>query len=110
SGAYNFQFTGVIDDVRLYARALRTNEVQQIYALATNFGPVIYTQPKSSTNYVHDAVTFSAQADGTDPLSFEWRKDGTPIPNATNITLKLSDLALSDAATYTLSVTNPVPG
>src|SRR5207244_8027562 len=40
AGAYHFQFTGVIDDVRLYTRALRTNEVQQIYALApTNFAP-----------------------------------------------------------------------
>jgi hypothetical protein len=109
-GVYNFEFTGTIDDVRLYTRALRTNEVQQIVALATNFGPLIYTQPLSSTNYVHDAVTFTALADGTDPLSFQWRKDGTPIPGATNTTLTLNDLALSDAATYTLRVTNSAPG
>jgi hypothetical protein len=109
AGPYNFQFTGVIDDVRIYGRTLRTNEVQQIYALATNFGPVIYTQPQSSTNYVHDAVTLTAVADGTDPLSLQWRKGGTPILNATNTTLKFSDLALSDAATYTLQVTNNYP-
>jgi hypothetical protein len=55
---------------------------------------------------VHDVVTFSAVADGTDPLSLQWRKDGAPIPNATNATLRFNDLSLSNAATYTLQVTN----
>jgi hypothetical protein len=109
TGPYNFPFTGAVDDVRIYARSLRTNEVQQIYALATNFGPVFYAQPQSSTNYVHDAVTFSALADGTDPLTYQWRKNGTSIPNATNTSLTLGDLALSDAAAYTLVVSNPIP-
>ncbi len=107
TGPYNFPFTGAIDDVRLYNHALNSNDVQQIYALAAPFAPVIYTQPQSSANYAHDSVTLSAVADGTDPLTYQWKKDGNNIPGATSTSLALADLQLSDAGNYTLAVTNP---
>lgn len=107
AGPYNLPFTGVIDDVRLYNHALSSSDVQQIYALAAPFAPVIYTQPQSSANYAHDSVTLSAVADGSDPLTYQWKKDGNNIPGATSTSLTLADLQLSDAGNYALAVTNP---
>jgi hypothetical protein len=105
---YNRPFTGVIDDVRLYNHALTSNEVQQIYALAAPFAPVVYTQPQSTTNFVHDSISFAALADGTDPLTFQWKKNGSNIPGATGTSLALPDLQFADAGNYSLAVTNPV--
>jgi Concanavalin A-like lectin/glucanases superfamily/Immunoglobulin I-set domain len=82
--------------------------VQQIYALAPPFAPVFYTQPQSSANYVHDSIAFSALADGTDPLTFQWKKNGNDIPGATGTSLALADLQFADAGNYSLAVTNPV--
>src|ERR1051326_4163118 len=107
AGPYNFPFTGAIDDVRLYNHALTSNDVQQIYALAPPFAPVVYSQPQSTTNYAHDSITLSATADGTDPLTYQWKKNGNNIPGATSTSLALSDLQLSDTANYSLAVTNP---
>jgi hypothetical protein len=105
---YDRPFTGVIDDVRLYNHALSSNEVQQIYALAAPFGPVVYTQPQSSTKYVHDSISLSAVADGTDPLTLQWKKNGSNVPGATGTSLPLPDLQFADAGNYSLAVTNPI--
>src|SRR5262249_5154305 len=64
--------------------------------------------PQSSANYVHDSIAFSAVADGTDPLTFQWKKNGNNIPGATNTSLALLDLQFADAGNYSLAVTNPV--
>lgn len=49
-----------------------------------------------------------ATATGTDPLEFQWLKDGTPVPNATNATLRLAPARLADAGLYHLRVRNPI--
>jgi hypothetical protein len=103
---YNRPFTGVIDDVRLYNHAMTSNEVQQIYALAAPFAPVVYTQPQSSSSYAHDSIALSAVADGTDPLTYQWKKNGNNIPGATGTSLPFPDLQLADAGNYSLAVTN----
>jgi len=103
---YNLPFTGEIDDVRIYARALTTSEIQSIYALAAPFGPVVYTQPADSSHYTGTQVTFAPVVDGTDPLTYEWLKNSNPIPGATNATLTLTNLQLANAGAYSLHVTN----
>jgi hypothetical protein len=103
---YNLPFAGVIDDVRMYTRALKASEVQQLYAVAGPFAPVFYTQPLSLTRYAHDSATFSVLADGTDPLSYQWKKNGGAIAGATQSSFTLANLQFSDAATYTVQVSN----
>ncbi len=103
---YNLPFTGEIDDVRIYARALKASEVQSIYALAPAFGPVIYSGPQSTTNYTGTTTTLTAFADGTDPLSYQWFKGSNAIALATNATLTLTNLKVSDSGSYSLTVTN----
>jgi immunoglobulin I-set domain protein len=52
------------------------------------------------------SVTMRFTYRGTPPLSFQWRHNGTAIPNATNATLALNNVQLSDAGSYTAVVSN----
>ncbi len=49
---------------------------------------------------------FLAEATGAWPLSYQWRHDGTNLPGQTNIVLALTDLQLSQAGDYSVTVTN----
>jgi len=108
SGAatYDLPFTGIIDDVRIYNRALKSAEVQQLYALAGTLAPVVYTQPQSVTNYAHGRASFSVVADGTGALSYQWLKNGATVSGATTASLAFADLQMADAGTYSVQVTD----
>src|SRR5271156_580187 len=45
--------------------------------------PSIVTQPVSQTVTVGQTAAFSVTATGTAPLSYQWRKGGTPVTGAT---------------------------
>src|SRR6185369_9784325 len=51
-------------------------------------------------------VNLSVTALGTPPLRYQWRKDGSDQPAATNATLILSNVTRADAGTYLVVVTN----
>jgi hypothetical protein len=55
---------------------------------------------------VGEAFSLTATANGTSPLSYQWRKDGLDIPGATNTFFHNSDLELNDAGAYSVVVTN----
>jgi hypothetical protein len=66
----------------------------------------IVSQPTSVTNYVSLATTFTVNAYSTASLSYQWKKNGVAIPGATQRALTFKPLALSDAATYTVTISN----
>ncbi len=55
-------------------------------------------------------ATMTASADGTTPFTFQWKKDGVAIAGATSAVLTLSNLKLSDAGTYTVTISNVAVG
>ena len=66
----------------------------------------ILTQPVSKVEFVGNTVTFSVNAQGVPPPSYQWFKDGAPIAGATAATLVLTDIQLGSAGSYTVVVTN----
>jgi uncharacterized protein YjdB len=71
-------------------------------------GPPTITQSfTNQTAVVGDHVTFSAQATGGG-LNFQWSFNSNPILNATNSSLLLTNVALSQAGIYSLSISNSV--
>ena len=72
------------------ANALTLDQIQPHYAVGlTNFysGPlptVVVADPAAATNYAGRAAIIVLTADGTTPLSYQWFKGNTAIPNATN--------------------------
>jgi len=90
--------------------AVSGGEAERFYRVAlTAYGPgapVILAQPASQTNYLSLAATFSVTASGSPPLYYQWSKDGTNIPGATQGGLVIRPIALSDAGSYSVRVTN----
>jgi uncharacterized delta-60 repeat protein len=67
---------------------------------------VIDFQPRDQTVVLYQQAAFGVIARGTAPLSYEWRKDGVPIPGATNDQLVFAHSQFSDAGRYSVIVSN----
>ncbi len=70
--------------------------------------PVITQQPQSQTNIVGGSASFDVTVSGTAPLSYQWNLNGTNIVGATNATLTLNPLQLTQAGNYSVLVSNLV--
>lgn len=68
--------------------------------------PVFSTQPQNKTGYTGGSVTLTGVVTGTAPITYQWRKDGTIVANATSNSLTLNSLTSSDAGSYTLTATD----
>jgi len=104
-------FNGLIDEVSIYRRGLSASEIQAIYAAGSEgkcplAPPSIITQPTNQTVPVGGTATFNVTAVGTPPLSYQWVFSGTNISGATNTSLILTNVQLSQAANYAVLVTN----
>ena len=109
-------FTGTIDDLALWARALSQGEVQNVMTNSIqtpvpSFAPGVTLSPVGATNlYTGDNWTFYAGAYGTRPMTYQWLKDGAPIAGATGFYLALTGLASTDSGAYSFSVQNAQGG
>ncbi len=70
--------------------------------------PTITTAPVGGKKIVGESFTFTVVADGTDPLSYQWAKGGSPISGATSASLTIASLVVEDAGSYTVSVSNAI--
>jgi len=68
--------------------------------------PTITTHPQSQTVSAGANVTFTVVANGTPPLSYQWRFNRVPIAGATGPTLVLNSVQTGDAGSYTVMVSN----
>ena len=78
--------------------------------LTVNVAPAITVQPQSQTVAAGSNVTFSVQAGGTAPLSYQWRYAGTNIPGATAGSYLLNNAQTNDAGIYAVTISNVVGG
>lgn len=101
------EFTGQIDEVALFDRALSEAEINALYAKAAgSVAPSVLTQPAGAIRYATRTNTLSVIASGTLPLRYQWRKNGANILNATNATLVLPNLNASDNGRYDVVISN----
>ena len=68
--------------------------------------PQILAQPQSQTVGLGADVTFAVTVSGSPPLSFQWRKDGLSLAEATNAALSLSNATTNEIGSYDLVVAN----
>lgn len=74
--------------------------------LTVNVPPSITTQPAHQNVAAGANVTFTVAANGTAPLSYQWRLNGANIGGATSATLSLTGATSSQAGSYTCLVSN----
>jgi len=74
--------------------------------------PTIATQPAATSTSVGGSASFTVVANGTGPLSYQWRRngsnlsDGAGISGATTATLTLSNVQSAAAGNYDVVVSN----
>ena len=78
----------------------------QLRSLSGASAPVISTHPQSQTVAAGSTVTFSVSAAGTQPLAYQWRRNGTNIAGATSSSLTLSNVQLAQEGGYSVIVSN----
>lgn len=68
--------------------------------------PSISSDPTSQTVVAGNPVTFSASATGTDPLSYQWRRNGIDVGGATDTAITIANAQQANAGSYVLVATN----
>ena len=72
--------------------------------------PSITAHPESRTVYRGEVVTLSVTASGFAPFTYQWFRNGTPIPNEANATVVVPTLGREDSKTYRVTVTDVAGG
>jgi pectate lyase len=82
----------------------KTNWLMTTYAPTA---PFIVSHPQSQTASPSNTVAFTVVAAGSTPLAYQWYfNTNTPLANATNVTLFLTNVQTTNAGTYSVMVTN----
>ncbi len=68
--------------------------------------PQVLLHPQPQTGTAGGNVFFSVVASGTQPMTYQWRKDLVNISGATNASLTLTNVQPEDAGSYDVVVTN----
>jgi hypothetical protein len=68
--------------------------------------PLILSQPENIAAAAGEAANLSVKVAAVPDPTYQWLKNGTVIPGATQSTLKLSSIKPGDAARYSVTVTN----
>src|SRR5947207_12919671 len=82
-------FTGSIDEVAVFNRALSGAELSDIFGAALTGGDLppgiaIQPAPAAATLYAGRSISWNVSAVGSSP-SYRWRKDGVPLSDSPNI-------------------------
>ncbi len=76
--------------------------------LSLQTAPAVSAQPSNQYKAAGQSVTFSVAATGTGPLSYQWSKDGNPIPGANSSSYYIASVSSAEVGRYSVSVSNAV--
>jgi hypothetical protein len=102
-GPNAFFFKGEIDELAFFNRELSVNEVSDLY---NQCRPGIVQQPRSQTIVLNGSATFSVEASGSTPLSYQWRFNGTNVPGAISPTFSRTGVQTNHEGAYSVIITN----
>ncbi len=68
--------------------------------------PTIVAQPVSASAALNGSAWFDVRVCGTPPYTYQWQFNDADIPNATNSTLVLNNLQITNGGLYTVRVSN----
>ena len=74
----------------------------------TNTLPIFTTQPIARGVTAGQSVTFAVTAMGNPTPTYQWTKNGVPVPDATNASLTIASVGAGDAGIYAATATNSV--
>ena len=89
-------------------RSLHVLRRTALTAPSVDLAPTILSAERVdvATVFIGGRTSLTATGGGLFPLSYQWAKDGVPIPGATSDVLELNPAKASDAGRYTVTLTN----
>ena len=93
-------------DIQVQVSDAFSTILSPIATLSVVYPAQITAQPRPISAHFDSTVQFAAKADGTAPLSYQWRCNGANIPGATNPVYVITHLTRADCGMYTLIVAN----
>ena len=97
-------------NMRITSRLLRCLVLLAIWFSVTVLAlaqPNITRQPTNLSLSIGATATFRVTATTTNgPISYQWRHQDTPLVNATNASLALTNIQMTNAGSYTVAVTD----
>lgn len=104
AGVNSLEFTVVNQGVGY--TAFRT-DAMRFGTIPAGARPMVTGQPAASqTVLAGNSVTLLARVYGSEPLTYQWSRNGTPISGATQPSLTLASFSAADVGSYTLKATN----
>jgi N-acetylneuraminic acid mutarotase len=110
--SYTTPATQPADDRAAFAVAVTAHgaaTTSDAAVLRVNYA-TIATQPAAATVAEGGIASFVVAVQGSGALSYQWRKNGTPISGATSALLDVSPAATADAGSYDCVVTSTLNG
>jgi len=115
-GRSNFTFDNNVaaeyDELRVYNRILSPGEVLGNFqagasTLNTGAAPVtLVDEPDSQAVFESYQARFDAATAGSPPISYQWRRNGLPIANATNSSYSFAAAVADSGAQFSVVVSN----
>jgi len=88
------------------SNGIATNQTFTLTVLPAVLPPTIATAPAAITVNQGQNATLSVTATGTEPFTYQWRRNGVAIEGATAASLTLSAVQSAAAGSYTVTITN----
>jgi hypothetical protein len=98
AGSYDVVVTNSVSAV--------SSQIARLTVSAGDQAPTITSQPMNQTAVIGHTATFTVVASGVPDPTYQWLKNTKAIDGATSATLMLSQVQSTDAATYSVVVTN----
>ena len=98
-------FTGVLDEIQIYGRALTAYEIYSITHPGIDLA--IIDQPLNQRGLAGRRVLFHTLVVGKDPITYQWQFNGSDIPGAISNNLVLDLPRVIDSGSYSVFVSNP---
>ena len=103
---YDDDWVGLVDDARVYGRALVPAEVQALYNAAPTIAPTIAQDPLGRSVFAGGTVSLTSVALGTLPMKYQWYKGASAVAGATTTALTIASVNSGNVGNYSLRVTN----
>jgi alpha-tubulin suppressor-like RCC1 family protein len=99
-------FRKTMSSVVLWALMAAAQLVAPCHANGQGVPPTIFAEGSRQLAYEKSFVYVTARVTGDDPKQFQWRLNGTNLPNETNFAIFFPSVDVTNAGTYSLVVSN----
>src|SRR5207244_1011899 len=76
----------------------------------TVHAPTSASGPNNLERQPGQSASFSTSASGDGPFTYQWRKDGVEIADATNATYRIASVSAAEAGTYSVAISGACNG